>query len=84
MSSVYFSSRRCQPGPMLVREDVEHAFDRQRIRSVDPLDAAFGNGGRDHDAVREPGHVVFGGVFRSAGDLGASVDAGSRFAEMNW
>ena len=79
-------SRRddAQSRPMRVGEHVEHAFHRQRIRSMDPLDAALGNGGRDHEAVREPGHVVFGRVFRSAGDLRASVDAGGRLAEMSW
>ena len=66
---------------MLVGEDVEHALHCQRIRNVDPLNAASGNGGRDHDAVRQPGHVVFRCIFRNAANLRTSVDAGSRFAE---
>src|SRR5436305_14242963 len=32
--------------------------------------------------MRQAGHVVFGSVLGSAGDLGASVDAGGRLAEM--
>ena len=67
---------------MLVREHVEHACDRKRIRGIDALDPALGDGGRDHDAVREVGHVVFGGVLGNAGDLGAAVDAGGRLAEI--
>ena len=61
---------------MLVREHVEHAVDRQRIRGMNALDPSFGNGGRNHDTMREAGHVVFGGVFRKSGNLRASVDAG--------
>src|SRR5262245_52964979 len=67
---------------MLVSEDVEHALHRQRICNVDPLNATPGNGGRDHDAMRETGHIVFGRVLRNAGNFRKSVDPGGRFAEM--
>jgi hypothetical protein len=67
---------------MLVREHVEHPFYRKRIIYVDPLNATFGNAGRDHDAMRQAGHVVFGCVFRNAGDLRAAVNARGRLPEM--
>jgi hypothetical protein len=37
---------------MLVREHVEHAVDRQRIRGMNALDPPFGNGGRDYATMR--------------------------------
>ena len=37
--------RRRELGPMLVREHVEHAVDRERIRGMNVLDPAFGDGG---------------------------------------
>jgi hypothetical protein len=67
---------------MLVREHVEHPFHRKRIHYVDPLNTTFGNAGRDHDTMRQAGHVVFGCVLRDAGDLRAAVNARGRLPEM--
>src|SRR5262245_2174566 len=77
-----FLVRRCKLGPMLVRKHVEHAVDRQRIRGMNALDPPLGNGGRDHETMRQAGHVVFGGVFRKSGNLRVSIDAGGRLAEV--
>src|ERR1700730_17396317 len=46
------------------------------------LDPAFGDGGCDHATVREPGHVVFSGVFGNSGNLRRSVDTGGWLAEI--
>ena len=67
---------------MLVREHVEHPFHRKRIRYVDALNTTFGNAGRDHDTMRQAGYIVFGCVFRDAGDLRAAVNARGRLPEM--
>ena len=67
---------------MRMREHIEHAFDCKRIRGIDSLDAAFGDRGRDHEAVGKPGQIVFAGVFGNSGDLHTCVDARGRLAEM--
>src|SRR5262249_5162813 len=60
----------------------EHAFDAQRLAGVDALDASLGDRRGDDAAVGEAGRIEFGGIFGRAGDLGASVDAGGRSADV--
>ena len=69
-------------GPVGMREHVEHVFDRQRATCVDLRDAAFGDGRGDDAAIGEVGGFELAGVLRRAGDLGASVDAGGRGADI--
>src|SRR4051794_29349952 len=63
-------------------EHIEHARDGKRVFSVNALDAAFGDLGADDEAVREAGHVVFGGVFGQACDLRTALDACGRLAQV--
>ena len=48
---------------MLVREYVEHACDRKRIRGINALDPAFGDRGGDDDAMREAGTLYSAAYF---------------------
>src|SRR4029077_5085349 len=66
---------------MVVGKYVKHTRHRQRLRSVDASDAAFGDGRRNGKAVGQPGNVVLGGVFRSASNLGMPVDPGHRLTK---
>src|ERR1043166_8513015 len=76
-----FVVRRRHFRPIGVGENGGDALDAQRVGKVAARDPPLGDGRRDHEPVREIGHVVLGGVFRRAGDLGASIDPRSRFAE---
>jgi hypothetical protein len=67
---------------MRMGEHVEHALDRQCILGMNAGDPALGDGGRDHDPVREIGDVVLGRKFRDAGHLGAAFDPRRGLSEM--
>ena len=58
-------------------ENVEHAFDAQRLACVDTRDAALGDRRLDDSRVGEAVGVVFAGIFGGAGHLGMTVDAGA-------
>jgi hypothetical protein len=66
---------------MDVREDIKHAGNCKHIGGLNILDPPLGDRGRDHEAVRKRGDVVFARIFGSTGDLLASLDARCRFAQ---
>ncbi len=57
-------------------QNVEDAFDAQRIADVDTRDAAFGDGRGDDGAVGHALAIEFAGILCRAGDLSMAVDAG--------
>ena len=66
----------CHGWPILMREHVDHAFNRKRLARVDTGDPALGDRGCHDAGMREAGCIELAGVFRRAGDLGAAIDAG--------
>lgn len=68
--------------PVFMRENVEHAFDAQRVARVNVRDAALGDR-RCHDGgVDEAIDIVLAGILGGAGHLGMTVDAGGRSADV--
>ena len=60
---------------VLMRQNVDDAFDLQSVARVDPHDAALRNGRFDNEAIDEVRHVELARILRCAGHLGAPVDA---------
>ena len=72
--------RRGELRPVLVREHVEHALDRLRVRGRDALNPPWRSWMR-HEAVSEARHVVLRSILGGASDLDAPIDAGGRLSE---
>jgi len=68
--------------PVLVRKDIDHAVDAQRLARVDARDAALGDARRDDASVNEIACVEFASVFRRTSDFRAPVDAGCGSADI--
>src|SRR5215471_21049206 len=58
-----------------MRQHVDHTCNGECFAGVDPGDAALGDRGCNDAAMRQTGRIELGGVFCSAGDLGAAIDA---------
>src|SRR6516164_819215 len=65
-----------------MRENVEHAFDAQRLAHVDARDAAFGDRRRDDGRVGKAVDIMFAGIFGGARHLGMTIDAGGGCADI--
>ena len=67
---------------VFMREDVEHALDAQRLAGVDAGYAALWDGRSDHIAVDKAGRIEFARILGLARDLGATVNARCRCADV--
>src|SRR5207302_1959426 len=60
---------------VLVCKNIQHAFKAQGVARVNAPDTSFSDGAGNHHAIGQVRHVVFGGVFCAASNLGWSVNA---------
>src|ERR1700754_3753851 len=67
---------------ILVCKHIEHAADPERFAGIDAQDTAFGDGRLDNIGIDEVRGAELSGIFGRAGDLGPTVDAGYRGADV--